>query len=71
MDKLHLKANKLSTLKNLLANLPYILDKTCNCDRIIQGFIDIGMLDAKHKLWPYFYAILKKGEEVSPDLKCK
>ena len=35
------------------------MDKTYTCDRIIQGFIDVGMIDAKHKFWPDFYAIKK------------
>ena len=34
-------------------------DKKFTCDRIIQGFVDVGMLYAKRKLWPYFYEILK------------
>ena len=59
MDKLHINANKVRILKDVLARFPYIPDKTCTCDRIIQGFIDVGMLDAKHKFWPDFYAILK------------
>ena len=59
MDKLHLKSNKVRILKDFLARFPYMLDKTCICDRIIQGFIDVGMLDAKHKFWPDLYAILK------------
>ena len=44
-------------------------DKTCTYDIIIQGLIDVGMLDAKHKFWPDFYAIKKQREEVSPDMK--
>ena len=59
MDKLHLKANKVRILKDFLVHFPYMLDKKFTCDIIIQGFIDVGMLDAKHKLWPDFYAILK------------
>ena len=59
MDKLHLKAKKLRMLKDILDRFPYILDKTCNCDRIIQGFIDVGMLYTKHNFWPGFYAIKK------------
>ena len=70
MDKLHLKDNKVRILKYFLARFPYILDKTCTCDRIIQGFLDVVILIAKHNFWPDFYAILKR-EEVSPDLKCK
>ena len=69
MDKLHINENKVRTLKYFLASFSYMSYKTCNCDRIIQGFIDVGILDAKHKFWPNFYA--KKREEVSPDLKCK
>ena len=59
MDKLSLKANKVRILKDFFARFPYMLDKTCTCDIIIQGFIDVGVLDEKHKLWPDFYAILK------------
>ena len=59
MDKLHINANKVRILKDVLARFPYIPDKTCTCDRIIQGFIDFGMLDAKHKFWTDFYAVLK------------
>ena len=59
MDKLHLKANKVRILKDSITHLPYMSNKTCNCDRIIQGFIDVGMLDTKHRFWPDFYAILK------------
>ena len=57
MDKLHLKANKLRILKVFIPRLPYMLDKKCTCDGSIQGFIDVNILDAKHKLWPDFYAI--------------
>ena len=59
MDKLHLKEKKVRILKYFLAHFPYMSDKTCTCDRIIQGFIDFGIVDAKHKFWPDFYAILK------------
>ena len=59
MDKLHLKVNKVRILKYFLARFPYMLDKTCTCDIIIQRSIDVGMLDAKHKFWTDFYAILK------------
>ena len=38
-------------------SFPYMLDKTCTCDRIIQGSVDVGMLDAKNKLWTHFYKI--------------
>ena len=55
MDKLHIKTNKLRTLKDFLARLLYMSDKTCNYDIIIQGFIDVGMLDARHNLWPNFF----------------
>ena len=57
MDKFHLKANKVRILKGFPARFSYMLDKTCTCDRITQGFIDVGMLDAKHKFWPDFYTI--------------
>ena len=56
---LDLKKNKARILKDFLARLPYMFDKTCTCDRIMEGFVDVGMLDEKHKLWPDFYAILK------------
>ena len=59
MDKLYLKANKLRILKYFLASYPYMSDRTCTCDRIIQVFIDVGMLDAKHSFWPYSYENLK------------
>ena len=71
IDKLHLKANKVRILKVFLARFPYMLDKTFTCDRIIQRLIDVDILDAKHKLWPDFYAIKKQREELSPYLKCK
>ena len=61
MDKLHLKAKKLRILKGFLDRFPYMLDKTCTCDRIILGFIYVGMFGVKHKLWPDFYAIFKKN----------
>ena len=57
MDKLHIKANKVRILKGFLSRFRYMLDKTCTCDKIIQGFIDVGMLYAKQKLWHEFYAI--------------
>ena len=57
MDELHINAKKLRILTDFLAHLPYMLDNTCTCDRIIQGFNDVGMLDAKHKFWADFYAI--------------
>ena len=59
LDKLHLKAKKVSILKDFLASFPYMSYKTCTCDRIIQGLIDFGMLDAKHNFWPDFYENLK------------
>ena len=59
MEKLHLKANKVRILKDSLANLPYMLDKKLTCDRIMQGLIDVVMLDGKHNFCPDFYAILK------------
>ena len=46
-------------MKDFLAHFPYMSDKKCTCDIITQGFIDIGMLDVKHKFWPGFYAIKK------------
>ena len=64
MYKLHLKGKKVRILNYFLARFPYILDKTFTYDRIIQGFIDVDLLDAKHKLWPDFYAIKKQREEV-------
>ena len=39
-------------------------DKTCTCDIIVQGFIDVGMLYAKHNFWPDFYAILKTKRRI-------
>ena len=60
MDKLHLRAKKVRVLKDFLDSFPYLLDNTCTCDRIIQGFIDVGMLDAKQKPWPDFYTNLKR-----------
>ena len=60
MYKLHLKGNKVRILKDFLDSFPYILDNKCTCDIIIQGLIDVGMLDTKHKFWPDFYAIKKK-----------
>ena len=59
MEKLNLKGNKGRMLKVFLDNFPYMLVDTCTCDRIIPGFIDVGMIDAKHKFLPDFYAILK------------
>ena len=59
MDKLHINANKVRILKGFIACFHYMSDKTCTCDRIIQGYIDVGMLDSKHKFWPEFYAIKK------------
>ena len=58
MDNLHLKGNKGRMLKVFLDHFPYMLVETCTCDRIIPGFIDVGMIDAKHKFWRDFYAIL-------------
>ena len=49
MDELPINANKLGILKDFIAHLPYILDNAYTCDRIIQEFIDVGMLDEKHK----------------------
>ena len=54
MYKLHINAKKVRILKVFLDRLPYMLDKTCTCDRIIQRFIDVGILDAKYKFWPDF-----------------
>ena len=59
MDKLHINAKIVRMLKNFLARFSYMSDKTCTCDRIIQGLIDVGMLYAKHKFRPDFYTILK------------
>ena len=59
MDKIHLKEKKVRILKYFLDRFHYMLDKICTCDRIIKGFIDVGMLVAKHKFWPDFDAILK------------
>ena len=50
MDRFHIKANKVRILKDFKARLPYMLDNTCTCDRIILVFIDAGMLDEKRKL---------------------
>ena len=57
-------------LKNFLARFTFMLDKICSCDRIIQGFIEVGMVDAKNKFWPDFMQF-KKREELSPYLKCQ
>ena len=57
MYKLHINANKVRILNDFLARFPYMSYKTCTCDRTIQVFIDVVMLDAKHKFWPGFYAL--------------
>ena len=62
MEKLHLKGKKVRILKDFLAHFSYMSDNTCTCDRMIQLFIDVGMLDAKHKFWPDFYEIKKQRE---------
>ena len=54
MYKLHIKVNKVKILKDFLALFPYMSHKTCTCDIIIQGFIDVGMLDTKHMFCPDF-----------------
>ena len=36
MENLHIKANKVRILKYFLDHLPYISNKTCTCDVIIQ-----------------------------------
>ena len=59
MDKLHINTNKLRILKYFPTRFPYMLDNKCTCDIIIQGIVDVGILDAKHKFWPDFYAIKK------------
>jgi hypothetical protein len=58
-DGINLKQNKVRILKDFLARLPYMLDKTCTVDNIRKGFVSVGMLDAKHHLWPDFNKILK------------
>ena len=68
MDKLHINANKISTLKYFLARFPYISDKTGTCDIIIQGFIDVGMLYAKKVFGLIFMQFKKQREEVLPDM---
>ena len=57
MEKLYINANKVRILNDFLARFPYMSYKTCTCDRTIQVFIDVVMLDAKHKFWPGFYAL--------------
>ena len=59
MKKLHINKNKVSILKDFPARFPYIYDKTCTCEMIIERFVNVDMLDAKHNFWLYFYAILK------------
>ena len=59
MVKLHLKANKVSILKNFFACFPCMFYKTFTSDRIIQGFINVGILYTKHKFWPDFHETLK------------
>ena len=59
MDKLHINAKKVRILKDFLVRLSYMSDKTCTFDRIIEEFVDVGMLDAKHNFWPDFYENLK------------
>ena len=59
MDKLYINAKQLGILNYFLTRFPHMSDKPCTCDRIIPGFIDVGMLDTKQKFWPDFYAILK------------
>ena len=39
--KLHLKGKKVIILKDFLSCFPYMSDKTCICDIIIQVFIDV------------------------------
>ena len=58
-DGINIKQNKVRTLKDFLVRLPYMLDKTCTVDNIRKGFVSVGMLDAKHHLWPDFNEILK------------
>ena len=29
-----------------------MLENACIVDNIVDGFVDVGMLDAKHKVWP-------------------
>ena len=45
--------------KDFIARFPYMSDTTFTCDIIMQVFVYVGMLDAKHKFWPDIYAILK------------
>ena len=71
MDKLYINANTVRILKDFLARFPYMSDNTCTCDRIIQGFIDVGMLYANHFFGLIFMQFKKQKEEVSPDLKWK
>ena len=63
MEKLHINGNKIRTLNDFLSSFPYMSDMTCTYDRIIQGLIDVGMLDAKHKFLPNFSAIKKNKEK--------
>jgi hypothetical protein len=45
-----------------------MLELTCTQDNIMDGFVDVGMLDNKHKLWPDFYQILKtKRKKITSD----
>ena len=64
MDKLHLKAKKVRILKDFIVRFTFMLDKTCTGDIIIQGLIDVGMLDAKHNFWPDFYEIKKTKRRI-------
>ena len=49
MENLNLRAEQVRILKDILTHFPYMSYKACTCDRIIQGFVDVGVLDAEHK----------------------
>ena len=63
---LEMRPRKCRVLKDFLSCLPYMLDKVCTSDNIIKGFMDVGMLDRKDKLWPDFFSLLKtKRQNIS------
>eukprot|EP00957_Ditylum_brightwellii_P177122 13492839-Ditylum_brightwellii.AAC.1 len=51
-DEINVYSVKIRILKDFLTRLPYMLEKACTVDNIIGGFVDVVMLDNKHKVWP-------------------
>ena len=57
--KINIPGKKINILKDFLSRLPYMIEKACTVDNVVQGFVDVGLLDSKDKLWPDLNKILR------------